>query len=191
MNKYKIISVLGGPASGKGTLCAKLTKNFNCIVHISVGDVIRAQKDLKPEFINLMKNGYILPAPFVGDLIVSHIKDNFDVDKIILLDGFPRDKDNYDYFCNEMTKFFNLICIIVIECNNNIMVERTIDRSKSSGRLDDNIETCLKRIKSYHDETKQIIKLFDNRLIKKVSGEDGCENKAYDEIVKHLNLQNE
>ena len=37
-------SLLGGPASGKGTQCAKLVEEF-CFTHISVGDLMRAEKD--------------------------------------------------------------------------------------------------------------------------------------------------
>lgn len=35
---------LGGPASGKGTQCAKLVEEFG-YTHISVGDLMRAEKD--------------------------------------------------------------------------------------------------------------------------------------------------
>ena len=191
MHKYKLISVLGGPASGKGTLCSKLTNNFKSIVHISAGDVIRSQKNLAPEFIDMMKNGSILPAQFVGNLIIQYIKENYDTDKIILLDGFPRDQANYDYFCTEMSKYFDLICILVIESSNCTMIERTMSRGKLSGRADDTVETCLKRIESYYNETNKIIDLFDSVLIKRVSGEIEHENKTYDEVVKHLNLSNE
>jgi hypothetical protein len=40
----KITFVLGGPASGKGTQCAKLVEEFG-YTHISVGDLMRAEKD--------------------------------------------------------------------------------------------------------------------------------------------------
>ena len=36
--------VIGGPASGKGTQCAKLVEEFG-YTHISVGDLMRAEKD--------------------------------------------------------------------------------------------------------------------------------------------------
>ena len=35
---------VGGPASGKGTQCAKLVEEFG-YTHISVGDLMRAEKD--------------------------------------------------------------------------------------------------------------------------------------------------
>ena len=38
------IDCLGGPASGKGTQCARLVEEFG-YTHISVGDLMRAEKD--------------------------------------------------------------------------------------------------------------------------------------------------
>jgi UMP-CMP kinase len=46
-NALQIISVLGPPGAGKGTQCAILQKQFNC-VHLSVGDLLRAEAE-KPE----------------------------------------------------------------------------------------------------------------------------------------------
>ncbi len=39
----KIIFVLGGPATGKGTQCEKLVEEFK-YTHISVGDLMRAHQ---------------------------------------------------------------------------------------------------------------------------------------------------
>lgn len=39
----KITFVLGGPASGKGTQCAKLVEEFG-YTHISTGDLFRAEQ---------------------------------------------------------------------------------------------------------------------------------------------------
>ena len=42
MGTPKIIFVVGGPASGKGTQCAKLVEEFG-YTHISTGDAMRAE----------------------------------------------------------------------------------------------------------------------------------------------------
>ena len=44
LSNVTIIFVLGGPGSGKGTLCAKLVDALPCR-HLSVGDLLRAEKD--------------------------------------------------------------------------------------------------------------------------------------------------
>ena len=42
LDNPKITFVLGGPASGKGTQCAKLVEEFG-YTHISTGDLFRAE----------------------------------------------------------------------------------------------------------------------------------------------------
>ena len=50
----KITFVLGGPASGKGTQCAKLVEEFG-YTHISTGDLFRAEvKKVTPIFNSLL-----------------------------------------------------------------------------------------------------------------------------------------
>jgi adenylate kinase family enzyme len=50
----KIIFVLGGPASGKGTQCEKLVEEFG-YTHISTGDLMRAEMKKVSEFTNSLK----------------------------------------------------------------------------------------------------------------------------------------
>lgn len=40
MSKPKVIFVLGGPGSGKGTHCDLLRERYN-LLHLSVGDILR------------------------------------------------------------------------------------------------------------------------------------------------------
>lgn len=54
-----VIFVLGGPGSGKGTQCAKLVNDLK-FVHLSAGDLLRAERQRKG-------------SPF-GELIDSYIK---------------------------------------------------------------------------------------------------------------------
>ena len=41
--KAKVIFVVGGPGSGKGTQCGKLAKEFN-LAHLSTGDIFREER---------------------------------------------------------------------------------------------------------------------------------------------------
>ena len=42
------------------------------------------------------------------------------------------------------------------------MVERIVNRGKTSGRLDDNIETAKKRIAIFHKETKPTLECLES-----------------------------
>lgn len=44
-----------------------------------------------------------------------------------------------------------------MKCGEEIMEQRILERGKTSGRPDDNIETLKKRFKVYDNETKPII----------------------------------
>jgi hypothetical protein len=50
----RVIFVLGGPGSGKGTQCAKIVDSYG-FVHLSAGDLLRAEINSGSE------NGYVLP----------------------------------------------------------------------------------------------------------------------------------
>jgi UMP-CMP kinase len=75
----QIISVLGGPGSGKGTQCALLQSLFWC-AHLSVGDVLRAEA-ARPEspytsIINEnIRLGRVGPKEITVDVLERHIED--------------------------------------------------------------------------------------------------------------------
>lgn len=50
--------------------------------------------------------------------------------------------------------------MLYLECDEDIMTNRILERSKTSGRTDDNEETIRKRFKTYVNETKPIIDRF-------------------------------
>ena len=64
--------VLGGPGSGKGTVCAKLVKEHG-FVHLSAGDLLRAERDSgssNGDLINtIIQNGQIVPVAITVNLI--------------------------------------------------------------------------------------------------------------------------
>ena len=42
--KGGIVFILGGPGSGKGTLCSMLTEKYSHIKHLSAGDLLREER---------------------------------------------------------------------------------------------------------------------------------------------------
>ena len=43
IKKYKGIFVIGGPGTGKGTLCKYLCEKYN-LIHLSIGDILREER---------------------------------------------------------------------------------------------------------------------------------------------------
>lgn len=98
--KPQVVFVLGGPGSGKGTQCGKLVAEFG-VVHLSAGDLLRAERNsgssVAEEINNHIKNGSIVPVEITVGLIKKAMqaemkKGNY----LFVIDGFPRNKDNYD-----------------------------------------------------------------------------------------------
>lgn len=95
----KITFVLGGPASGKGTQCAKLVEEFG-YKHISVGDLMRAESDKGTKdgekIKKIMASGGIVPYELTVSLLVNALIAN--PSKNYLIDGFPRSVEQAIYF---------------------------------------------------------------------------------------------
>lgn len=152
--KPDIVFVLGGPGSGKGTQCAKLVKEFN-FIHLSAGDLLRAERDregAQAQMINnFMKEGKIVPATVTVNLIKQAMEKAGWADKKYLIDGFPRNAENYTAFFSTMTGHCNIKRAIHFTCSEAILTERILERAKTSGRVDDNEETLKLRFDTYRN----------------------------------------
>lgn len=52
------------------------------------------------------------------------------------------------------------------ECSNEVMVERLLNRAKTSGRVDDNEETIKKRLMTFENQTLPVLEVFNDRVKK-------------------------
>lgn len=181
LRESQVIFVLGGPGVGKGTQCSKLCKDYG-FVHLSAGDLLREERMREGskfgELINTyIKEGKIVPMEITIALLEKEMlkseKDKF------LIDGFPRALD-------QALEFENRICeshfVLYFECTEEIMMERLLKRSTTSGRVDDNFDSILKRFRTFSNTSFPVIEHFD-RLgkVEKVSCA-GNENQVYEKI---------
>ncbi len=69
--------LIGCPGAGKGTQAKKLSKHFD-IAHISTGDLLREQIQLKTELgkkvTNIMNSGHLVPNEIVTQLLSQRIE---------------------------------------------------------------------------------------------------------------------
>jgi UMP-CMP kinase len=70
-----------------------------------------------------------------------------------LVDGFPRNKENFDGFLKFFGDSAKIKSVLFLELAQETCVERITLRSKNSGRVDDNQETLKKRFDVFFDET--------------------------------------
>lgn len=66
-----------------------------------------------------------------------------------MIDGFPRNKDNLVWWDKLMTPFADVKLVLSFDCPEKVLVERLLERGKTSGRIDDNEESIKKRLATY------------------------------------------
>lgn len=66
-----------------------------------------------------------------------------------LIDGFPRNRENYDSWNKVMGDDVTVRKLIFFECSEEEMRSRIEGRAKTSGRADDNPDTMIKRFDIY------------------------------------------
>lgn len=152
---YRVIFVLGPPASGKGTYCEELKKRLN-INHVSTGDLLREEVDarttLGKRVEQIMKRGDLVDSSTTTVLIQKYLRVN--PGKHILVDGFPRSMQN-------STDFLQLCgrpeFALVFDAPDEVLMERMKHRARSSGREDDKNENTGKRRIQVYRETNHLI----------------------------------
>ncbi|XP_032259399.1 UMP-CMP kinase-like isoform X2 [Phoca vitulina] len=101
-----------------------------------------------------------------------------------LIDGFPRNQDNLQGWNKTMDGKADVSFILFFDCNNEICIERCLERGKSSGRSDDDRESLEKRIQTYLRSTKPIIDLYEEMgKVKKIDASKSVD-EVFDEVVK-------
>lgn len=189
--KVTVVYMLGGPGSGKGTQSANLVRDYG-FVHLSAGDLLREEQntegsqygDLIKEYI---KDGLIVPMEITVKLLENAIhasldKTGSDAGKF-LIDGFPRKLDQAIFFEESVCPSK---CTLFLDCPEDVMRERLLDRGKTSGRIDDNEESIVKRFRTFLETSMPVVDLFEKegRVIN-VSA-TGSVGDVYENVVKGL-----
>jgi len=170
---FNVVFVLGGPGSGKGTQCARISEEFRW-VHLSAGDLLRAERakgsELGDQIDHHIKNGTIVPVEVTCSLLENAMIANKDVTNDFLIDGFPRNKDNLDGWQRQMSAKTDVKFTLFFDCTEEICTERCLQRGMAgSGRTDDNIESLRKRFVTNKESTMPIVSHFEERgLLKKI-----------------------
>ena len=155
---YKVIFVIGPPGVGKNTQCDKIVEIYN-FIHLGAGDLQRQEIKKGTEngklVESIMAEGKYVPVKITCGLL-KQAMDSLGKSKIFLIDGYPRNQDNMDGWKEIFGSNYKLIATIILQCNEEELEKRLLERAKTSGRVDDNIETIRKRFKTHIEQSLPI-----------------------------------
>jgi adenylate kinase len=151
------IVLFGKPGAGKGTQAEFLKFKYQ-LFHISTGDLFRHHISNKTELGKLaqsyMDKGDLVPDQVTIDMLKDAVENNQEA-KGFIFDGFPRttkQAESLDAFLSE--KSMQISATLALEADDDILVERLINRGKTSGRSDDQDQDKIRnRFDEYNNKT--------------------------------------
>ncbi|WP_179345405.1 adenylate kinase [Winogradskyella ursingii] len=149
--------LFGPPGAGKGTQANFLKEKYD-LVHISTGDVFRF--NIKNETAlgmlakSYMDKGELVPDQVTIDMLNKEVEKNTDA-KGFIFDGFPRTNAQAKALDELMdSKDSQINAMVALEVDDEVLVNRLLERGKTSGRPDDADESIIRnRIKEYYAKT--------------------------------------
>ncbi|MCG9899149.1 MAG: adenylate kinase [Sediminibacterium sp.] len=172
--------LFGPPGSGKGTQSEKIIEKYK-LKHLSTGDLLRseiaAQTPLGLEAKNFMDKGQLVPDEVVIGMISSSLDANSGVAGF-LFDGFPRTTAQAEALDKLLKlKGTSISVMLALEVSETELVQRLLNRGKTSGRSDDTNETVIRaRIQEYETKTAAVASYYEDfDKVVKIKGEGTIE----------------
>ena len=159
------IVLFGKPGAGKGTQAEFLKEKYN-LTHLSTGDIFRynikndtALGKLAKSF---MDKGDLVPDEVTIKMLESEVDKN-PHSAGFLFDGFPRTLAQaaaLDAFLE--SKKQSITATVALEANDEILVQRLLERGKTSGRPDDqDVEKIRNRYQEYNEKTAPLMNYYN------------------------------
>ncbi|KIK63830.1 hypothetical protein GYMLUDRAFT_40915 [Collybiopsis luxurians FD-317 M1] len=173
MLQSPLFDILAQSDVGKGTQCARLVKDFG-FCHLSAGDLLRAEQHREgSEYGELIqtciKEGTIVPMEVTVKLLENAMAAALAENRSgegwtagrgrFLIDGFPRKMDQAEKFEHDVGQ---ASAVLFYSTTQEVMLERLLERGKTSGREDDNAESIKKRFNTYKEQTMPVIEHYES-----------------------------
>ncbi len=188
----KVLVFIGPPGSGKGTQASVFSKQLG-LPHISTGDIFRSiienKLDDYKQIESYILKGELVPAELVNSMVIKYINSN-ECRAGCILDGYPRDVEQAQFFCDNINSdveaiYFNVSEEVIkkrisgrITCTkcghiynmhfDNIHEKDACKKCNSfslSARSDDNENTIIKRLEEYKQNTLPVIDIMEDNFV--------------------------
>lgn len=158
------IVLFGKPGAGKGTQAEFLKGKYN-LTHLSTGDIFRYNIKNETALGQLAKKymdkGDLVPDEVTIKMLEDTVNRNLHTAGF-LFDGFPRtiaQAIQLDTFL--ATKDWKIIATIALEADDEILINRVLERGKTSGRSDDQDQEKIKRrYQEYNEKTAPLMDYY-------------------------------
>ncbi|QLG47274.1 adenylate kinase [Costertonia aggregata] len=167
LNQQHMINLVlfGKPGAGKGTQAEFLKEKYN-LKHISTGDLFRYNMKNDTDLGKLAKSyidkGDLVPDQVTIKMLEDAVDKNPDASGFIF-DGFPRttaQAEALDKFLS--SKNMKIDATIALEANDEVLIQRLLERGKVSGRTDDQDEGKIRnRFEEYNSKTAPLKEFYE------------------------------
>jgi len=166
----KLILLIGAPGSGKTTDALAITKKHIEVTAYSTGELLEAEKESQSalgKIIGQYKDkGELVPTSITLDTIFEAIQKS--PTEVVLLDGFPREKESINSFCDIIYNSHNIELDAVIE----IRVSDMVAKERYLSGHEETEEVFQKSLAVYKETIEYIEAFYKNKnLLQVVDGE--------------------
>ena len=183
----KVIFVVGGPGSGKGTQCKLISEKYG-YTHLSAGDLLRAEiassSEIGQGLKQILAEGRLVSSEITTSLLITAM--NKSENDAFLIDGFPRSMENLHCWEELVPPNFQLQFLLLLECPEPILLERLLERGKTSGRTDDTEEVIKQRFRTSNAMTAPVVEHYRSTGQLRVVDSNRTKEEVFFDICVHL-----
>ena len=176
------IVLIGVQGAGKSTQGKLLSEKLG-VPYLSSGHIFRQMAKRRSPLGRWLKEtlnaGILVPDDKTIEIVTEYLK-RPEYRNGFIIDGFPRTLKQVEAFTDGTEK------ALLIEVSDKEALWRISGRVED--REDETLKAIRKRIKSFHELTKDVLDYYESRdMLVKVDGEQGVE-KVFQEAVKKLGI---